>query len=494
MKIWCVIPVYNHADTLVKVAARALQHLPVVVVDDGSTDLQKRHLRALEKHGVRLLRHEGNQGKGAAILTALRLAHQENIDYIITLDADGQHFPEDLPKFISAIENAQEETLFIGCREFRENVPASSRFGRSFANFWLNVECGKVSGDCQSGFRAYPVDATLKLGCISRRYTFEAEVLPRAVWGGIRLQDIPIRVYYPRHRISHFDKWRDNLRLTTLHAYLVLRRLLPWPAPWVVHHPKPRPQVLPLLRHPIRALKELSMQNATPGGLAAAAAVGTLIAVLPIFGLHTIVILYVASRLHLNQLMAFSIQHLFAPPISPFLCIELGYYLRHRHFLTELSLQTTVRELHLRILDWLVGSLVLGPVFALLTGATVFFLATMVQRRRVAGRHASPSDGPPPPKSPLLSATRGNSFGFAFFRILLKCVGLRVTGAFIWPVTFFYALFDRAAVRRAAPVIACCYPNASWPRRFWHTWRLFLNQGRVILLANYLAMTGKDIP
>ena len=489
MKIWCVIPVYNHADTLVKVVARAQQHLPVVVVDDGSTDLQKRHLRALEKSGARMLRPEVNQGKGAAILTALNLARQVNIDYIITLDADGQHFPEDLPKFINAIENTQEETLFIGCRQFQENVPRSSRFGRAFANFWLRVETGETCDDCQSGFRAYPVEATLKLGCHARRYAFEAEVLARAVWGGIKLQDLPIQVFYPKRRISHFDKWRDNLRLTATHTALVCRRLLPWPTQWVVRTPKPKPQVLPLLRHPLRTLKELSMQNATPGGLAAAAAVGTLIAVLPIFGLHTIVILYVAARLHLNQVMAFSIQHLFAPPLSPFLCIELGYYLRHRHFLTELSLQTVVKELHLRILDWFVGSLVLGPVFAVLTGTTIFFLA-MLMRRHIAKRHSSPLED----KSQRLSATRGNAFGFAFFRMLLKTCGLRITGAFLWPVTFFYALFDRTAVHRATPVLACCYPNASRLRHFWHTWQLFLNQGRVILLTNYLAMTGKDIP
>ena len=94
----------------------------------------------------------------------------------------------------------------------------------------------------------------------------------------------------------------------------------------------------------------------------------------------------------------------------------------------------------------------------------------------------------------LLSATRGNAFGFMFFRILLKCFGVRIAGAFLWPVTFFYALFDRTACRRARPVLECMYPEASVLARFWHTWRLFANQGRVILLANYLSATGKEIP
>ncbi|MBR4124626.1 MAG: hypothetical protein IKR13_00345 [Victivallales bacterium] len=94
----------------------------------------------------------------------------------------------------------------------------------------------------------------------------------------------------------------------------------------------------------------------------------------------------------------------------------------------------------------------------------------------------------------LLSATRGNAFGFAFFRFLLKCFGVRVAGSFLWVVTFFYALFDRTACRRARPVLECVYPGESALQRFWHTWRLFTNQGRVILLANYLAVTGKEIP
>ena len=382
MRIWCAIPVYDHAKTLLKVAARAAAHLPVVVVDDGSTDLRPRHLRALKQLGVRLLRHDANRGKGAAILTALHAAAAEQIDYLVTLDADGQHFPEDLPRFVQAIQTAPRETLFVGSRDFGENVPSASRFGRAFANFWLRVETGEVCHDCQSGFRAYPVAATLRLNCRARRYAFEAEVLARAAWGGIILQDLPIQVFYPKKRISHFNLLRDNLRLSATHAALVCRRLLPWPAPWVVAAPKPRPQVLPLLRHPLRSLRELSTQNATPAGLAAAAAVGTLIAVLPIFGLHTVVILYAAARLHLNQLMAFSIQHLFAPPLSPFLCIEVGYYLQHRRFLTEITLQTALQELHLRIWDWLVGSLLLAPLFAILTGTAVFLLSSTIARKK----------------------------------------------------------------------------------------------------------------
>ena len=93
----------------------------------------------------------------------------------------------------------------------------------------------------------------------------------------------------------------------------------------------------------------------------------------------------------------------------------------------------------------------------------------------------------------LLSVRRGNAFGFGFFRMLLRTLGLRGAGAFLWPVAFFYALFDRTARERARPVMDCLHPQESALRRFWHTWRLFTNQGRAILLANYLSDSGKEI-
>ncbi len=125
-------------------------------------------------------------------------------------------------------------------------------------------------------------------------------------------------------------------------------------------------------------------ENSTPGALAAAAGVGTLLAVLPLLGLHGVVILYAAARLHLNKLMAFNIQHIFMPPLTPFLCIELGYYLRHGRFLTEFTMQTLFEQGVSRIAEWLLGSLILAPVFAVITSGIVYFTALAVQcfRRR----------------------------------------------------------------------------------------------------------------
>jgi len=121
-------------------------------------------------------------------------------------------------------------------------------------------------------------------------------------------------------------------------------------------------------------------ENASPAGLAVAAAVGSFLAVLPLISLHTVVILYVASRLHLNKVMAVSIQHLYMPPFIPLLCIELGYYFRNGHWLTEVSKQTLVAELPHRLYEWLLGSILIAPLAAVLMGLVVFSLARVLHR------------------------------------------------------------------------------------------------------------------
>ena len=125
-------------------------------------------------------------------------------------------------------------------------------------------------------------------------------------------------------------------------------------------------------------------ENSTPGGLAAAAAAGTFLAVLPIPGFHSAAILYVTARLHLNKALALAIQNLFMPPVTPFLCIELGYYLRYGEFLTELSFRTVVEQMPHRLWEWLLGSLLLAPLFSVVTAVVVGGAAALIIRRRRA--------------------------------------------------------------------------------------------------------------
>jgi len=383
---WCVIPVFNHARTAAAVALECRTLVErVLVVDDGSTDADIGEL--LRGSDIAVLRHPRNLGKGRALTTALRHVAAQGATHMITLDADGQHLPADLPVFLEAM-RAAPDAIIVGCRDFDvPNVPGSSRFGRSFSNFWVRLETGLALDDTQSGYRAYPVRLISRLRLASARYDFEIEVLVRAAWGGVPIREVPIRVVYlpPGSRISHFKPVLDSARLSRLHARLIGRKLMPWPHARLVPRPAAEPP-LALWRHPGRGFRRLLQENATPGGLAAAAAVGSLLAVLPLIWCHTVAILYASSRLHLNKVMALAIQNLYIPPFTPFLCIQVGYFMRHGRWWTEYTRETLVAGIHLRLFEWLLGSLVLAPFYAAIAAAATYVTARAVQRRMLRRR------------------------------------------------------------------------------------------------------------
>jgi len=222
-----VIPAYNHGRQVRGVVGKALQlGLPVIVVDDGSTDSTPQVLASLS--GITVIRHKNNQGKGASLLTgfgaALRFA-----DWAITMDADGQHDPEDILSLIQAVREGQ-RPLVIGKREGmgHENVPWTSRWGRRFSNFWVWTACGRWLADSQSGFRVYPLPEAMRLGARARRYQFEVEILVLSVWRGIPIIEAPVRARYGpvEERVSHFRPWLDFWRNTQTFARLVATRVL----------------------------------------------------------------------------------------------------------------------------------------------------------------------------------------------------------------------------------------------------------------------------
>lgn len=384
--IWWGVPVFNNRDTVRRVVAECQAILPnVVVIDDGSTDADVAEL--LAGLDVIVLKHGKNLGKGRAILTAARYVEERGGAYLITIDADGQHLPRDIEKFMPHLRE-DEPAIIIGCRDFNtDNVPRSSRFGRSFANFWLLVETGKVVADCQSGFRAYPVRYLNRLGFKGARYDFEAEVLARAAWAGLDLKTVDIEVIYPKpeERVSSFKPVLDNLRLTRIHSMLVGRRMLPLRHEKLVAY-RNSPGVS-LLRHPGKVLKMLLRESATPQGLALSAAIGLFLAVLPLPLMHSAVILYFSVRFNLNKIVTLNVQHLAMPPFMPALCIEVGYYLRHGRWLTDLSSAKVFTQFSARIYEWFLGSLFIAPLAAVLIGAVMYVTATTIKKVRCA--HAS---------------------------------------------------------------------------------------------------------
>ncbi|MDR1489634.1 MAG: DUF2062 domain-containing protein [Desulfovibrio sp.] len=387
-----IVPVYNHGATLADVVRAALSlHPHVLVVDDASTDLRYENDQArpdgslvpAASHplcglAVSCLRHQRNLGKGAAILTGAAASAKKGMTHIITIDADAQHDPADLPRFLAAA-TADPLTIYVGDRDFNTpNVPFSSRFGRSFSNFWYAVQTGRLTKDVQSGFRLYPLAVLDKIRCLERRYGFETEVLVRASWAGFAIKNLPIKVRYKPagERVSHFRPLMDNLRLTLLNSWLTTRSLLPWPQKKFL--PDESGSVSAL--HPLRSLRLVLADRTTPKNAAIAAAIGMGISALPIFGLHTMAILLFTGIFRVNRFVGLAAGQLGMPPFVPALCIEVGHYLRHGRWLTEISLQTLGYEALDRVWEWCLGSLALAPLLGLLCGALVYAAARTLNR------------------------------------------------------------------------------------------------------------------
>jgi peptidoglycan/xylan/chitin deacetylase (PgdA/CDA1 family)/glycosyltransferase involved in cell wall biosynthesis len=381
-----VIPVYNHAATLRGVAQGALaEGFDVLVLDDGSTDGSLDSVADLPVGRHRL---PVNRGKGGAILAGAQLARSAGYQAILTIDADGQHDPADARLLLEAAAPCW-PCIVIGARRMETlNVPRSSLFGRDFSNFWVRLECGETLPDTQSGYRLYPVEFLESSRFLSRRYTFEIEVLVRGRWAGLPLLSTPVSVYYPPgdERVSHFHKFKDNLRLSCLHTFLVTRSLFPWPHRRLFRR-ESGAERMPSIFQPARYFRALSQEHSSAGQLAAAVWVGIFLGALPIIPFATAAIVYACHRLHLNKLAAFGASNVCAAPFVPLLCIELGHYLLYGRFWYEFNRHTLLDQIHHRLWEWLLGSLLLGPLLGA-AGALFTYALVRALRKRSAGSAA----------------------------------------------------------------------------------------------------------
>ena len=376
-EILVVIPVYNHSRTLRQVAEKVLAvHPRLLVVDDGSNESVAPLLDGLN---LNLLRHDRNRGKGAAIMTAADFARQEGFSHIITIDADGQHDPRELEKFIQTIEE-NPQAFIVGARDFAKagQVPFSSRFGRRFSEFWMFIQTSRRVNDMQSGYRAYPVEALTGLKLWDNHYSFEIEVLVKAAWSGFEIMEIPVSVYYPEAsaRVSHFKAISDNLRITVLNTRLTIRALIPVPFRTLSWEEDGRVSV----RRPLKSLKMLLQHKATASSLALSTFVAIAVCALPILGFQSFLMLFLIAALKLNRLWALAVTHACFPPLMPAICIEMGHFINNGVWLTDISWQTLGLEVGQRFWDWLVGAVIGGPVLGLALAGTVYLTARLIER------------------------------------------------------------------------------------------------------------------
>jgi glycosyltransferase involved in cell wall biosynthesis len=229
-----VIPVYDHEHAIGAVVqgVRA-SGLPCLLVDDGSHPACAQVLQALAQahpDQVSLLRLAVNQGKGGAMLAGFAEAARRGHTHVLQIDADGQHDPADIPRFVS-LATQHPQAVICGIPVYDDSVPKARLYGRYATHIWVWINTLSLQiRDSMCGFRLYPLAPVTRLvgeETIGRRMDFDSEILVRLFWRGVQVISLPTRVTYPSDGVSHFDVWRDNVRISRMHTRLffgMLRR------------------------------------------------------------------------------------------------------------------------------------------------------------------------------------------------------------------------------------------------------------------------------
>jgi len=230
MKPLILIPSYNTGRILPSTVADVLVHwADVWVVMDGSTDGSEVLLKPLQEshRGLKVICLPKNGGKGAAVLDGTRQAQAAGFTHVLTIDADGQHPTEDIPRFLELAEKHPEAAL-MGCPIFGPEAPQLRVQGRKISNGWSNLETlGWGIPDSLFGMRLYPIPALLRAfkGTFwARRFDYDTEIAVRLAWQGVPMLAVPTQVRYltaEEGGVSQFRYFRDNAVLTWMHLRLL---------------------------------------------------------------------------------------------------------------------------------------------------------------------------------------------------------------------------------------------------------------------------------
>ena len=218
-----LIPSYNAAKTVGNVVREAKQYVPdVVVINDGSRDDTAAVARAA---GAEVVDHPQNRGKGGALKTGFAYAIQHGYDVVITLDADGQHLPREIPKFLRAHEEMKGDLIIGGRSHLFDQMLPRRRLANRFSA-WTIAKASKTGiTDSQSGFRLYSANMLRNIRLRTEGFDLESEVIVRAGVGGFKVITIPIELgFVDGISTSHYKPLKDTLRI----AWTVTRARLFW--------------------------------------------------------------------------------------------------------------------------------------------------------------------------------------------------------------------------------------------------------------------------
>jgi glycosyltransferase involved in cell wall biosynthesis len=218
-----VIPAYNEGTTIANIASRARQFIEhVIIINDGSTDNTS---QALKGQPVTLLNNPANLGKGKSLALGAAYAIDHGATAVITLDGDGQHHPEDIPRLIAKSATNPDKIIIAARLHSRHRAPPLRRFANRFADFWISWAAGHCIRDSQSGFRLYPAEVFQQCQTRSNNFVFESEILIDAAHKGIFCVSTTIDTVYLRNsRPSHYRPATDTWAIVKMVAGKLLQR------------------------------------------------------------------------------------------------------------------------------------------------------------------------------------------------------------------------------------------------------------------------------
>lgn len=416
-RITVLAPIFNHVRTVEGVLdGIALHGFPIIVINDGSTDDTALVLDRWVDQGAieagqarRVLTHAANQGKAAALRSGFAEAARLGYTHAATIDTDGQHDPADLAKLIEVCET-HPDALVVGARiKEGSHAPSASRIGRVLSNWFVWLESGVSVTDSQSGMRIYPLAFMPALSGSASRYGFETEVIARAGWYGVPVFEAPIRCIYrvPGGRTTHFRLGRDTLASATMHLRLLARAHLPGPARLCQNDEATGtlPRRLGRWFSPRRLQRMVRGDAASRERFAASIGVGLLMATLPVYGVKTVVCLWLSGRFRLHPLAVIGTSSLSTPPLGVVfaaISICVGSLLLHGQVpaLSGISFKQATQwsTVNTLITEWIVGSVIAGVGLGLVAYAALRGLLAVPTARPPAEAAAEAS--PPHPPSP----------------------------------------------------------------------------------------------
>ena len=379
-RVCVIIPTYNNAKTLGHIISGVSEFTShIIVVNDGSVDETEQVLASFPL--VHKISYQKNIGKGWALRKGLALATELEYDYAITIDSDGQHFAKDIPVFIDKLE-ATGDAIIIGARNMnQDSVPGKSSFGHKFSNFWFKVETGINAPDTQSGYRLYPLQPLRTMKFFTRKYEFEIEVLVRSAWKGIKIESVPVSVYYaPKEtRISHFRPFKDFTRISILNTILVFITFL---------YIKPRNFFRNIFKKKQwRAIihEHLFNPNETDSVKAISIAFGIFMGIIPIWGFQLLAAIALSIVFRLNKALVIVAANISVPPMIPllvFLSYKTGTFWVPQHAVNlPYSKSINRQTVSVNLLQYIYGSITLAVVAGIFFGLLTFILLRLFKRK-----------------------------------------------------------------------------------------------------------------